>query len=122
MPGRRAASRSIQGPTPRRPALRRPAELLCPARVPGPPGGFDFTLHIRRLADDISRRLPELGHVRMDEVAIRFCQARKAVPYGIQASLTPLRFENGALTARRRGRMWTIQRIRDESGARCCTC
>jgi predicted metallopeptidase len=78
--------------------------------------GFDFTLHIRRLAQDISRRLPELSHVDLSQVAIRFCQARKAVPYGIQASLTPLRFENGALTTRRLGRTWSIQRVLDDSG------
>jgi len=79
-------------------------------------GGFDFTLHIRRLAQDVTVRLPELSHVDLAQVAIRFCQARKAVRYGIQASLTPLRFENGSRTTQRRGRTWTIQRIDDESG------
>ncbi len=87
-----------------------------PRAAPGPGSGFDFTHHMRRLAQDISLRLPDLAHVRMEHVAIRFCQARKAVPYGIQASLTPLRFENGARTTRRKGRTWTIQRIFDESG------
>jgi hypothetical protein len=78
--------------------------------------GFDFTQHIRSLADDMCRRLAELAHIDLARVAIRFCQARKAVRHGIQASLTPLRFENGALTANRRGRTWTIQRIHDSAG------
>jgi hypothetical protein len=82
----------------------------------GPREGFDFTLHMRRVAQDMSTRLPELAHVDLARVAIRFCQARKAVPYGIQASLTPLRFEHGLPTTRRRGSTWTIQRILDESG------
>ncbi len=94
----------------------RPAELRRLNSAPRESGGFDFTLHIRRLAQDISGRLPELAHVEMGRVAIRFCQARKAVPYGMQASLTPLRFENGSRTTRRHGRTWTIQRIFDESG------
>jgi len=78
--------------------------------------GFDFTLHIRRLCDDLIARLPELAHIRMELVAIRFCQARKAVRHGVQASLTPLRFENGELFTQRRGRRWTIQRLRDADG------
>lgn len=80
---------------------------------PTAPVGFDFTLHMRRLCNDICGRLPELSHVRMDRVAIRFCQARKSVEHGLQASLTPLRFENGERTTRRSGRTWTVQRIYD---------
>ena len=78
--------------------------------------GFDFTLHMRRLCDDLTARLPELSHVDMQRVAIRFCQARRAVRYGIQATLTPLRFEGGQLFANRRGRTWTVQRLYDSQG------
>jgi len=85
-------------------------------RQTGGAGGFDFTLHIRSLADDMCRRLEELAHIDLASVAIRFCQARKAVAYGMQASLTPLRFENGSPTTCRRGRTWTIQRICDPAG------
>jgi predicted metallopeptidase len=78
--------------------------------------GFDFTLHIRRLAADITARLPELAHIDLARVAIRFCQARKPVRHGLWASLTPLRFHSGALTLERRGRIWTVQRVHDEHG------
>jgi predicted metallopeptidase len=71
---------------------------------------FDFTAAMRRLCDDIAQRLPEFAHVRMDQVAVTFAQARRRVSYGLQAKLTPLRFEGGALTATRRGRLYAIQR------------
>jgi predicted metallopeptidase len=78
--------------------------------------GFDFTLHIRRLAEDITYRMPELAHVDLARVGIRFCQARKPVRHGLWASLTPLRFQAGALTTKRRGRTWTIQPVHDAEG------
>lgn len=79
-------------------------------------GGLDFNFHVGRLCTDIASRLPDLAHVDMSRVAIRYCQVRKAVPHGLQATLTPLRFENGELYTRRRGRRWTIQRLYDPSG------
>jgi len=78
--------------------------------------GFDFTGHMRALCADMTSRLPELGHIDLDRVAIRFCQARKAVSYGIQATLTPLRFEGGQLFTMRRGRRWTLQRLYGPAG------
>lgn len=79
-------------------------------------GGFNFTAHVRALCADLSARVPELGHVDVDRVAIRFCQARSRVRHGLHASLTPLRFEGGALASRRRGQTWTIERLFDASG------
>ncbi len=79
-------------------------------------GPFDFTLHIRRVCDDMASRLGELSHIDMSRVAVSVCQARKAVPYGMFASLTPLRFAGGAATTIRRGRPVTIQRVQDDSG------
>ena len=81
-----------------------------------PSAGFNFTLHMRRLCADLSLRVPELTHIDLKRVAIRFCQARKAVRHGVQASLTPLRFERGELYSRRRGRTWTIERLYDDAG------
>ncbi|HVX63760.1 MAG TPA: hypothetical protein VHC19_24270 [Pirellulales bacterium] len=78
--------------------------------------GFDFNFHIARLCADLAARLPELAHVDMTRVAIRYCQVRKAVPHGLQATLTPLRFESGRLYTERRGRRWTIERIYDAEG------
>ena len=75
-----------------------------------PAGPFDFTSAMRRLCEDITQRLAEFEHVRMEQVAVTFAQARRRVSYGLQAKLTPLRFEGGELVTRRRGKMWTIQR------------
>lgn len=75
---------------------------------PLPP--FDFTIAMRRLCEDITQRLSEFEHVRMQHVAVTFAQARRRVSYGLQAKLTPLRFEGGELVTRRQGRLWTIQR------------
>jgi hypothetical protein len=80
------------------------------------PQPFNFTLHVRKLCEDMTRRLPDLAHVDMSRVAVCFCQARKSVPHGIFASLTPLRFKDGAATTVRRGRLHAIQRVRDAAG------
>lgn len=73
--------------------------------------GFDFTFHARRLCADLCQRLAELRHIDMGRVAVRYCQVRKSVSHGLQASLTPLRFEDGRLHTVRRGRRFTIQRL-----------
>lgn len=75
-----------------------------------PASPFDFTSTMGRLCDDITQRVAEFEHVRMEQVAVTFAQARRRVSYGLQAKLTPLRFEGGELVTRRRGKMWTIQR------------
>ena len=80
------------------------------------PRGFDFTSAMHRLCADMVRRLPQLGHIELARVAISFCQARRDVTHGLQASLTPLRFEGGATTAHRNGRCWACQRVVDPSG------
>jgi predicted metallopeptidase len=73
--------------------------------------GFDFTAAMTRLCHDVCERLEVFQHISMDQVAVTFAQARTAGIYGIQAKLTPLRFERGALTHKKRGRTWTIQRV-----------
>jgi len=72
---------------------------------------LDFTLAMERLCEDIVAQTPELSHVRMRQVAVSFAQARRRVLHGLQAKLTPLRFERGALVARRCGHEWTIRRM-----------
>lgn len=81
-----------------------------------PSSPFDFTAGMRTLCHDMAGRLPELAHVEMDRVAVCFCQARKRVPHGMFASLTPLRFAGGAETTIRRGRRFAIQRLRSADG------
>jgi len=72
---------------------------------------FDFTAAIARLCDDVVLRTPELAHVRMSQVAVSFAQARRRVLHGLQAKLTPLRFEQGSLVTRRGHTAWTVRRV-----------
>jgi len=78
--------------------------------------GFDFTHHIRAVCQDAVGRLPELAHIDLARVAMSFSQARRRVSYGLQASLTPLRFKDGALVSNRRGREYAVERVVDASG------
>jgi len=82
----------------------------------GRPGGFDFTLHVRRLCDDIVRRLPELSHIDMNRVAVGFSQTRKTSNYGMYAALTPMRFASGQMHTVRRGRKWGVQQLHGPGG------
>jgi len=87
------------------------------ARRPGAaPNGFDFTAHMRRLCDDMVRRLPELGHIDFSRVAVSFSQTRKGGDLGTYASLTPMRFAGGCTHTVRRGRKWGVQRLLDPAG------
>ncbi len=74
---------------------------------------FDFCAAMRGLCDDISQRVPEFHHVRMPQIAVSFAQTRSRVLHGLQAKLTPLRFEDGRLTTRRGRNEWTIRRLFD---------
>jgi predicted metallopeptidase len=78
--------------------------------------GFDFTLAMRRLIEDMVERLPELGHIDLDRVLIAFTQTRKRVSHGIQATLTPMRFQGGRRTTKRRGHWYRIQACVDQQG------
>ena len=77
-----------------------------PAHAP-----FDFTRAMRTLCEDIAGRMEEFSHLRMDEMAVTFAQARSRVSHGLQAKLTPMRFEGGRLVTRRGSRLWTVQRL-----------
>jgi predicted metallopeptidase len=78
--------------------------------------GFDFTLYMRRICEDMTDRVPELRHIDLSRILIGFAQVRKSTHYGIYASLTPMRFEGGRSETTRRGRRWTAQRFRTRSG------
>ncbi len=87
-----------------------------PAPSPEIRAGLDFTLHAGRVCDDMVARLEALKHIDLARVAISFCQTRKAVPHGMYASLTPLRFAGGATETVRRGRRWRIPRLVGREG------
>lgn len=78
--------------------------------------GFDFTAKMRLLCADAIFRLPQLGHIDLDRVAISFSQARKRVDHGYHATLTPMRFEDGSLTSIRNNDRYTVQRLYDADG------
>jgi len=81
-----------------------------------PEAGFDFTLHIRRLCEDMVERLDQLHHIDMSRVAVSFAQTRRTGSLGMHASLTPLRFAGGQMHTYRRKRRWGIQRLYDPDG------
>jgi hypothetical protein len=85
-------------------------------RRPGTPGGFDFTRRIRAVCADMVSRLPELQHIDLERVAVSFAQTRTRSLFGRHATLTPLRFEGGALCTVRRGRQYRIERVYREDG------
>jgi hypothetical protein len=72
---------------------------------------FHFTFAMRQLCADMAARVPDLHHVQIDRVAIGFCQARRNVSHGMQASLTPLRFAGGATSEYRGRRRYACPRL-----------
>lgn len=80
------------------------------------PSGFDFTWHMRRLCADMIRQLPELAHIDLKRVAVSYSQTRKAVQHGLQAALTPMRFERGERFTIRDGGRWTVSPLHDAAG------
>jgi len=75
---------------------------------PGRP--FDFCGHVRRLCEDVARRCPELAHIDVGRLLFGMTQARSGRRHGLQARVTPLRFDEGRLTRRRRGVAYQVQR------------
>ena len=72
---------------------------------------FDFSRAMSLLCADITARLEEFQHIRMEQVAVGFAQARRSSAHGLQAKLTPMRFEGGSITTVRYARAWTVQRL-----------
>jgi hypothetical protein len=108
-PGRPLPVRAVRWPAdaePRRLGLEAPPWLET-GRADRP---FDFCGHARRLCADIVRRCDALRHVDVSRVLFAVTQARSAAPHGLQARLTPLRLENGALVRRRGGVTYQVQR------------
>jgi Putative phage metallopeptidase len=77
----------------------------------GPVGRpFDFCGHVRRLCEDITCLCPELAHIDVSRLLFGMTQARSGRRHGLQARVTPLRFNDGRLTRRRRGVAYQVQR------------
>jgi predicted metallopeptidase len=71
---------------------------------------FDFCAHVRRLCDDIALRSADLSHVRTDQILFAITQARNGRSHGLQARVTPLRFQGGRLSRRYRRVNYQVQR------------
>lgn len=72
---------------------------------------FDFCVAMERFCEDVCLRHREFRHIDMSRVVVTFAQTRSPVEWGMQAKLTPMRFERGATTQRRGGKVWTVQRL-----------
>ncbi len=85
-------------------------------QMPGSAAGFDLTAHLRLVCVNLVARLPELAHIDLSRVAFSFRQTRTSSRWGVQATLTPLRFEGGSPHTLRRGRRFGVQRVVDPHG------
>lgn len=84
--------------------------------APSTARGFNFTAQLRGVCADVVARVDELRHVRLDQVALCFSQTRSRATHGVQATLTPLRFEGGATTTIKHGRRYGIQPVVGANG------
>ena len=86
----------------------------APARGDLPTGPlempFDFCAHIEQLGRSIASRMPQFRHLDFSRILIAANQARSPSAHGLQARVTPLRFEGGRLTRKRRGVTYQVQR------------
>jgi hypothetical protein len=71
---------------------------------------FDFCGHVRRLCEDLARHSPEFAHLDVSRLLFGMTQARSGRKHGLQARVTPLRFQRGALVRQRRGTCYQVQR------------
>ncbi len=77
---------------------------------------FDITSAIEKLCIDLCMRLPVFVHIKMDQVGISARQARQNEPYGVFASVTPLRFEGGTRVFKRQDRYYCLPEITGHNG------
>lgn len=73
---------------------------------------FDYPDAIWRLCGNIVQRLPVFASVEMNRVAVSFNWTRVEGRFGVWASLTPLRFEGGAVEKKRYGISWRMPEVR----------
>lgn len=72
---------------------------------------FDFSAAMTALCVDLCDRIEALNHIDMSQCLVTVTQARQRSAWGMQAKLTPLRFENGSETTVRNGKTWKCQRV-----------
>lgn len=74
---------------------------------------FDYTAALREVCRDICVKLPIFRRYDLKYVGFAIRTTRNDERYGVFASLTPLRFENGARATFKRGVYWKIPEICD---------
>jgi predicted metallopeptidase len=72
---------------------------------------FDFTAAMHTLCKDIVRYSAPLAHIDLDRVLFTIIRARNGRKHGLQARVTPLRFQSGALATIHRGTAYQVQRF-----------
>ncbi len=88
----------------------RPLPVTQLVRAPTDQHGFDYTQAMVALCEDIARRVPTFAPIDMSRVLVTATISRKRTQYGLQARLTPMRFKAGALTTRRKGKLYGLER------------
>ncbi len=72
---------------------------------------FDFPSRMHTLIADVCMRCPAFSHVDSAALAVTFTPCRNRSKYGLQARVTPLRFQSGATHRQFRGRTYQIQKF-----------
>lgn len=72
---------------------------------------FDFSSAMAGLCLDVARRCEQLAHIKMPQILVSFTQCRNQSRHGLQARVTPLRFNRGALTRRHGSIEYQVQRF-----------
>jgi hypothetical protein len=75
---------------------------------PGHP--FDFCKFLKALCDDVIARCPEFSHIDPTRLLLAATPARKPSTHGLQARVTPLRFQGGKFLEKRGKVLYQIQR------------
>jgi hypothetical protein len=69
---------------------------------------FDYTAAMGQLVRHVVEISPDFAHVQLDYVLISYIQTRTPGAHGVFASLQPLRFEDGQVIKRYRGRNYVM--------------
>lgn len=71
---------------------------------------FDFSRHMRCVLEDVVARTPEFKRMKASQILVSGIQARGGRRHGLQARITPLRFQHGQIVRRRQGVTYQVQR------------
>ncbi|MSR30522.1 MAG: hypothetical protein EXR99_03355 [Gemmataceae bacterium] len=92
---------------------RKKAGLDSPPWVhTGTPGiPFDFTRHMRDLIEDIAIEVGDFTHLDPSKLLVGITRARNPVRHGLQARVTPMRFQDGKRRTQKGRTAYEVQRF-----------